>query len=563
MDKSNTLDVYDYVVFLFIIITVIGIGFFFLFFGKSQKTVAEYFTGNRKLNFIPTILSFIVSHKSSISIVGVPAEAYYYGGQYLLMVICIIGSLLAAQYIVPVIYPLKVVSINQYLELRWKSKFIKSICCIFLVSYSVMYLGVVTYSASVVLSVFSNWSLTMVIITMSSIAICFTMMGGLKAVIWTDVILCLCMFSGVFMLLTSALLKVGGFGEFWRLARSGGRLDMLDFRFDPTIRYSFWAFLVGGSSVSFCSHSFHPASVQRYVNVKSLSKAKSTVLFSHIGELLFHSLCCVVGIVLYSYYASIGCDPLKQGSISTPNQLVPHFVLENLHYSGVLGFFAASNMAASISTVSSYLNASAAMLWDDLCRHIFPNVSAQRATNISRCIVLCIGLLSMMFSIMVQQLGGTVIQLWGTLNVSLIPVWGTFIAGLFCPWFNKKGLMVGTLCCLGTLLWISGGQYYTDTLSHSMLSTSTDQCYVLGNNSLIYDLDEIPDGHLTTHLYNGVLISEHNDTIYTTPVVDISSTQDGLDETQGQDGLLVWIFSISFWWYLPLGLVIFIATGIY
>ena len=205
--------------------------------------------------------------------------------------------------------------------------------------------------------------------------------------------------------------------------------------------------------------------------MKTMSKAKQTVFISAFGEFTFSSLGVIMGIVLFAFYERLKCDPFKQGVISSPNIVVPHFVMENLNYPGVPGLFSASVVAASLSSLSSFLNSSAAILWDDFGRLICPNVSTQKATNISKCIVLILGILSTSFAVTVQYLGGTILHLNRSLSVVAIPVYGVFIAGLFCPWFNKKGLLAGSICSLGLIMWICLGQFYVDTFSRTMLPT--------------------------------------------------------------------------------------------
>ena len=565
MDNQSKLHWLDYIVFIGLLSTTIAIGLYFALSGKRQRTIAEYFTGNRNLSFVPTIISYIVSFRAAGIIVALPVETYYFGGHFLISVTFLIGVYAAAQLVVPVIYPLKLISINGYLELRWKSKYVKQACSALIVVRSILFLGLVIYSSSIVISVIANWSLTTVITVTSVVSIVFTMLGGIKAVIWTDVILCVCMLSGVILILTKALVNVGGLREAWRLALAGGRLDIFDFRLDPTLRFPFWTVLISSNIDHSCAHSFTQASVQRYSNVNTLTKAKYTMMFSALGEALFVTLGLSIGFVLYAYYASIECDPLKSGAIASPNLLVPYFVLENLDYPGVLGFFSASVVAASVSTFSSFLNSSAAILWDDFGRHLKPDVSTQRATTISKYIVLVLGVISMLFGIVVQYLGGTIVQMFKSAATLAIPVYGVYLASIFWPWFNKKGLLSGGIISFVLVTWLCLGQFYSGSINHAMLPTSTEQCIMGENSSMISSNAAI---YTTTTITN---ITNTNAEIYDGNLDnDINHGNFGKDsdqETHAHQGnnwpsdVLVWIYSISFFWYSPLGLLIFFIVG--
>lgn len=104
----------DYVVFALMMITTVGIGILFATTGDKQRTTNEYFTANQGLGVIPATLSIVVSYMSAIAIVGVPAEAYLYGGEYIWAVLgTSIATTVAALFVVPVMYRLKLVSINK------------------------------------------------------------------------------------------------------------------------------------------------------------------------------------------------------------------------------------------------------------------------------------------------------------------------------------------------------------------------------------------------------------------------------------------------------------------
>ena len=104
----------DYVVFTIVILVTTCIGAIFALTGGRQSTTSEYFTGNRKLNVLPTSLSIVVTYMSAVMVIGMPAEVYSYGGELILGAVGeIVGISLAAALIVPVFYPLKLLSVNK------------------------------------------------------------------------------------------------------------------------------------------------------------------------------------------------------------------------------------------------------------------------------------------------------------------------------------------------------------------------------------------------------------------------------------------------------------------
>ena len=104
---------FDYVTFGLSMLVTVLIGVVFALSGGRQKTTAEYFTADRQLSVIPAALSIIVSYMSAVMIIGVPAESYLYGGEYILAAFGTgLGTITAALFVVPILYPLKLLSIN-------------------------------------------------------------------------------------------------------------------------------------------------------------------------------------------------------------------------------------------------------------------------------------------------------------------------------------------------------------------------------------------------------------------------------------------------------------------
>ena len=104
----------DYFLFVAVLLVTTGIGAVFGIIGGRQQTTRDYFTGNRKLNVLPTSLSIVVTYMSAVMVIGMPAEAYSYGGQLFLAAIGeAIGICIAAVFVVPVLYPLELLSLNK------------------------------------------------------------------------------------------------------------------------------------------------------------------------------------------------------------------------------------------------------------------------------------------------------------------------------------------------------------------------------------------------------------------------------------------------------------------
>ena len=111
---GRTFHVVDYVVFTAMLLASAGIGIFYALSGGRQKTTGEFFMGNRKLKTLPVATSLLVSFLSALGLLGTPAETYFHGSQYLMHGIGVaLGAVLAAWLFVPLLYPLKIVSVYE------------------------------------------------------------------------------------------------------------------------------------------------------------------------------------------------------------------------------------------------------------------------------------------------------------------------------------------------------------------------------------------------------------------------------------------------------------------
>ncbi|XP_046560734.1 sodium-coupled monocarboxylate transporter 2-like [Haliotis rubra] len=188
--------------------------------------------------------------------------------------------------------------------------------------------------------------------------------GGLKAVIWTDVLQYIIMFAGVLAVIIKATIEVGGVQEIWNRVLSGGRLVFI-FDLDPTIRHTVWNLGVARVFVGM-GLLFQPAYLQRIAATKSLTEARRAVLVGLFCSPIFGILCVLIGLVAYGYYDYKRCDPISSNQIDNINQVLPFLTLDIFrNLPGMSGLFLASLYSASLSSLSSGLSAFANITWEE------------------------------------------------------------------------------------------------------------------------------------------------------------------------------------------------------
>nr|XP_042902818.1 sodium-coupled monocarboxylate transporter 1 [Parasteatoda tepidariorum] len=331
-------DLPDYGVCIAMLGVSAGIGVFYAISGRKQNTTKEFLFGGKTMNVIPVGLSVLATFLSAITLLGLPAESYQFGIQYWLINIsyCFMLPIVAHIY-VPLFYKLQVSSVNEYLEKRY-NKFIRTVCFVISTISQLLYIAFVIYAPSLVLSQVTGLHLWVCVSSIGIVCTFYTTIGGIKAVIWTDVFQIIIIFGALITIIVKGAIDVGGIDVVWSKAEAGGRTAILDFNPDPTVRHTFWSLTFGGFFTWLSIYAVNQAMVQRSLTIPTLPKAKAVIWMNLPGNILSVTLTLLVGLIIYVNYST--CDPIKTKQVSSPNQIFPLFVMDSLRdYPGLPGLF--------------------------------------------------------------------------------------------------------------------------------------------------------------------------------------------------------------------------------
>jgi len=468
----------DYLVFALFLVANIVVG---LVAGlkptKEKETAKSYLAGDRNMSVFPVALSILSAFLSAILILGTPAEVYTEGTMYWVYVIgmmlsCVFATLL----FVPLLYPLRLTSSYTYLEKRFNHKAPKLVGTIILIIMQLLYMGVALFSPATALEAVTGFPVWASIVIGGVISIIYTALGGIKASVWASVVQSAIMLIGVLTVIIKGSVDLGGFGNVWQRNYDGGRIKFFDFDGDPFKRHSFWTLVVGGTVGWLSTYGVNQAAVQRYSSVPTLKDARATVLLNIPGLFIFVSLCCMMGMVLFAWYDSVGCDPLAAGYVKNPNQLLPFYVMDRLGYPCVPGLFLACLFAGALSSVSSSLSSLAAVFWQDILIYCCGHYSDKNQTIVVKVLVVVFGAAGIGMGFMAQNLGGTVLQ--ASLSFTGAaggPLLGLFLLAAFFPCANWIGAVVGGIVGLALPLWMSIGAY-TASPPRIRLNTTISEC---------------------------------------------------------------------------------------
>ncbi|XP_050069302.1 sodium-coupled monocarboxylate transporter 1-like [Anopheles maculipalpis] len=494
----------DYVVFAWMLVSCIMIGIYFGYRSHqkhrngvrssgNESEAQDYLVGGRKMQIFPVAVSLVASWVSGVPMLGTATEIYLYGTQFCYIVISMMlaGTLMHYLFL-PVFHELQITSTFEYLQLRFDSR-MRLFGSILFTLACLLWMPIVIYVPALAFNQVTGFSVHITSAVVCIICMFYTSIGGLKAVVWTDVVQ-----SGVtLMALLAVLIKgtydVGGLEEVLNRNIAGDRLEAPSFDPNPTLRHSFWIMLFG-APVWVCEGiACSQDMVQRFLSLPTLKDARKALKGFVFGWISVNVIFFMIGMLVYATYYR--CDPLTTKLARAKDQLLPLFVMETFaDYPGMTGVFVAGIFSAALSSLSSALNALSAITLEDFFKPYRKKpLTENQIRYIMQGSVLVFGVLSVLLSLLVEHLG-TVMQLAMTLSsASAAPLLGMFVMGILMPWVNGTGAIYGGTIGLLTMFYMCYNAQYsiaTGSRTFDMKPVSVENCpYEFSYNSTLDDIN--------------------------------------------------------------------------
>ncbi|XP_049302581.1 sodium-coupled monocarboxylate transporter 2 isoform X2 [Bactrocera dorsalis] len=466
----------DYCVFGALVLFSTGIGIYFGYIRKKpikpssdeepkdhnapdfgSKGMSEYMLGSRQMKLFPVAMSLVASFISGGSMLGTPAEIYNYGTQYWLIIISVIlMGIVVSKVYMPVFSTLRVSSSYQYLEIRFGPN-VRTIAAVLFVVKMIIYMPIVVYVPALAFNQVTGINIYITSSVVSLIVVIYTILGGIKAVVQTDIWQTFVMFIGIIVVVILGVIWAGGFGPVLQHAAEGGRIIFANITPSPYERQSFWAVLIGGFFYWTSYNSVTQAMVQRYMSLPTLKKAQQSMIIFTISAVIFVSFCCFAGLLIFDYYRN--CDPLSIGLISNNDQLLPIYVMQTVgHLQGIPGLFIAGVFGAGLSSLSLGFNSTALVIFEDIVRVSFGINLSERASKILVNFVIIIhGVIAVALIFVLEKLDGILSVVTSLLAIESSTSCGIFTLGMLVPWSTTKGALAGAAAGAIMSGWVSFG----------------------------------------------------------------------------------------------------------
>ncbi len=427
-----------------------------------QKTDEEYFLAGRNMPWFAVGVSIIASLLSSLTYLSEPGEVWRSGMTHMLgkMLAIPFEMFLVFLFCVPFMMRFRYTSAYEYLGDRFGSR-ARLMGVVLFCLMVIMWMGFVVLASSRALAVVSGVSLWTVIATVGTVSTLYTMLGGLRAVIWTDVIQVAMLVGGGFFAIGYVALTTHTFVPTWyesatqRLASTGNDHPLRFFSADPHVRATMVTVGLNMFVWYICTHVANQMTVQRYFSTRDVSAARRSFVTASLFGVGLNLMLMVVGLAMVYYYFGMQ-QPVEQGlnlSIKEQQDLVfPTFAVHRMP-PGMGGAVLAALLAAAMSSIDSGINSLATVVSVEWQQRREEQVGAASHVTRARWLTAVFGIFVTLTAGCLDFLPddlGIVDAMPRTFNAITGPLGGMFFVGMFIPRARERTVMVAAFCGLAT-----------------------------------------------------------------------------------------------------------------
>ncbi|MEZ6191296.1 MAG: sodium/solute symporter [Phycisphaerales bacterium] len=442
-----------------IIIALYGLGMVWVgvYYSRKTNSSEDYLLGGRDMKPSAVGLSLFATLFSTITYLSIPGEMMRFGPIVLAgllaypLIYYISGWLL-----IPVFMRLNVTSCYELLEIRL-GKVVRIVGVLIFISLRLLWMAVVVYATSDVVLVplagLNPSATPWVCAALALVTIAYTSMGGLRAVVVTDVIQTLLLFAGAVISLVLVTWSLGGVSAWWpkQWHASWGEVRWV---YDPSGQRSVLGAFVAVLVWYVCTAGSDQVAIQRYLATRDAAAARRVMGVSLIAGLLVQVLLACLGMALFTYFAA---DPARLPAGETlrgaADKLFPSFIVSGLPV-GLSGLVIAGLLAAAMSSLSSGISALCSVIATDLLGQARDaEAGPSQAVRRDRIISVLIGLTVVVISMGVGFIEGNLLDLaYKVVNLFVVPLFGLFFMAIFIRWATAFGTLVGVVGGLGVIV---------------------------------------------------------------------------------------------------------------
>lgn len=368
---------YDAVIFIILVFSNVVIGASFYFRSRSTD---QFVTAGGNIPAWVAGMSIFATYLSSISFLALPGKAYMANWNAFVFSLSIpVASFVAARYFVPLYRKIGNPSAYYFLEMRFGpwARIYASLCYILT---QLMRTGAILLLLALPLNALFGWNIKAIIILTGLSVILYSMLGGIRAVVWTDTIQGIILITGAIACAIYITLSMpGGAGQVFRIGASNGKFSLGSFGASLS-ESTFWVVLVYGLFINLQNYSIDQNYIQRYLTTGSDREAKKSAVFGSMLYLPVSMLFFYIGTALFAFYTA---QPERLAEelrpVTAGDRVFPFFIVHELP-AGLTGLLTASIFAAGMSTISTSLNSTATIVLSDYYKKFAKRGAGEKAS---------------------------------------------------------------------------------------------------------------------------------------------------------------------------------------
>jgi solute:Na+ symporter, SSS family len=421
-------------------------------FARRQQTTEDYFVAKRAIPHWALGVSIYAALISSITFIAYPGSAYAGNWNELVPGFMVVGVLIVVGLvIIPFFRHAVGMSAYEFFERRFGYK-VRAYSALAFTAGHFSKMGFVFYTLALTITSMTGWNIYAVMMVTGVVTVFYTVVGGLEAVIWTDVVQGFVKCIGIFICLGFLLyLMPGGPAAAFRLAWENHKFSLGSFDFDLTRKGSVWVMTLYGFFWYLQKYTADQTLVQRYLVAKTDRAALKGVALGALLCVPAWTLFMLIGTLLWAYYQlSPGTLPAH---IDKADKVFPYFLTTKIP-AGLAGLFMSSLLAAAMSMLSSDLNCLSVVGVEDYYRKLRPQATDRQRLAMGKLIVAVCGGVSVVIAIIIAVYSERVLSFYFTVT-SIIAggLAGLFLLAFLSPRANRQGAYVGIAACLLFTTW--------------------------------------------------------------------------------------------------------------
>ncbi len=445
----------DYIVIICYIIGFLLLGRLF----KDNKTSKDYFLGGKQFGWFPLSMSTIATQLSAISFISAPAFVGLKEGggmMWLTYEFAVpLAMLFLMVFLVPPMYKAGIVSVYAYLEKRFSASTRVLLSGVFQISRA-FGTSVMVYTVALILTSVMDIPMWQTILIIGVVTLIYSYQGGMKAVVYGDMIQMIILFFGIVICLVAGLYYLGGWSDFL-MSMDRTRLEAVNFQsmgMAEGDEFGFWPMLIGGFFLYASYYGTDQSQVQRLFSAQDMGTVKRTLLFNGLLRFPITFVYCLMGLVIGTF-ALTQTSFMEAIPADKPDLMIPVFIRDFLP-NGVIGILLVAIFSAAMSSLSSAINSLSAATVEDFFNRD-KSLSNEKYMSYSKYAALFWGVVCIVMAFFTGDIAKTVIEAINKIgSVFYGPILATFIAAIALKRVNATGANVGIIAgvAVNVYLWL-------------------------------------------------------------------------------------------------------------